>query len=121
MQCRTKRRIHFSVSSVAHDFPFSFQALATTRVQISPIEGGPNDAPSLHSQSDISRNRKFSGLGSDTDIMTASTRAYVSALNKLLTWNLRRKDQTNGATTEVNGGAGDAKAMPSPVVTAGAE
>ena len=80
-----------------------------------------DDSPSLHSQTDISRNRKFSGLGSDTDIMTASTRAYVSALNKLLTWNLRRRDQTNGVTADVNGGAGDATAMTSPVVTATTE
>jgi len=31
------------------------------------------------------RDKKFSGMGSDTDIITSSARAYVSALNKLLT------------------------------------
>lgn len=67
--------------------------MATTRVQITPIDGGVNDNYSLHSQSGVSRNRKFSGTGSDTDIVTSSARAYVSALNKLLTWNARRMEQ----------------------------
>ena len=67
--------------------------MAVTRVTISPKEGGPNDTPSIHSQSGQFKNRKFSGSGSDTDIMTSSARAYVSALNKLLSWNARRKEQ----------------------------
>ena len=64
--------------------------MAVTRVTIAPKEGGPNDSLSIHSQSGNLENRKFSGSGSDTDIMTSSARAYVSALNKLLTWNARR-------------------------------
>lgn len=64
-----------------------------TRVSISPKEGGPNDVPSIHSQSGVFKNRKFSGSGSDTDIITSSARAYVSALNKLLSWNARRSMQ----------------------------
>ena len=67
--------------------------MAVTRVSISPKEGGPNDTPSIHSQSGLYKNRKFSGSGSDTDIMTSSARAYVSALNKLLSWNARRSQQ----------------------------
>merc|ERR1712070_1297854 len=63
-------------------------AMAVTRVTIAPKEGGPND-----SQSGMLEARKFSGSGSDTDIMTSSARAYVSALNKLLTWNARRVQQ----------------------------
>lgn len=75
-------------------FPNSLlQAMAVTRVTISPKEGGPNDTPSIHSQSGQFKNRKFSGSGSDTDIMTSSARAYVSALNKLLSWNARRAEQ----------------------------
>ena len=69
------------------------QALAVTRVSISPKAGGPNDVPSIHSQGGIFKNRKFSGSGSDTDIITSSARAYVSALNKLLSWNARRAMQ----------------------------
>jgi len=69
------------------------EALAVTRVTISPKEGGPNDAPSIHSQSGELKNRKFSGSGSDADILTSSARAYVSALNKLLSWNARRSQK----------------------------
>lgn len=67
--------------------------MAVTRVTIAPREGGPNDSLSIHSQSGQLESRKFSGSGSDTDIMTSSARAYVSALNKLLTWNARRLQQ----------------------------
>ena len=44
--------------------------MATTRVSLSPVEGGPNDVPSIHSQTGIFKNRKFSGSGTDTDIIT---------------------------------------------------
>lgn len=80
------------------------QALATTRVVISPIIGGPNDNSPY-----VSKDRKFSGSGSDTDIVTSSARAYVSALNKLLSWTMRR--QTN---VEKNGSSNGAIAMPTP-------
>lgn len=66
-----------------------------TRVSISAKEGGPNDVPSIHSQGGIFKNRKFSGSGSDTDIITSSARAYASALNKLLSWNARRTIQSD--------------------------
>ena len=39
----------------------------------------------------ITKDRRFSGSGSDTDILTSSARAYVSALNKLLSWTKRRQ------------------------------
>lgn len=89
------------------------EALATTRVVITPLSGGPNDSPSLHSQSGVSRNRKFSGSGSDTDIMTSSARAYVSALNKLLNWNQRKRQEAAanaaaGAPLDPANGIGDA-------------
>ena len=71
-----------------------------TRVSVTPKEGGPNDVPSIHSQTGIFKNRKFSGSGSDTDIITSSARAYVSALNKLLTWNARRTQQSEEEVEE---------------------
>ena len=74
------------------------EALATTRVTISPKEDGPNDAYSTHSQTGISKDRKFSGAGSDTDIIVSSARAYVSAINKLLSWSMRRN--MNGIENE---------------------
>ena len=64
--------------------------MAVTRVTIAPKE---SDSVSIHSQSGQLEARSFSGSGSDTDIMTSSARAYVSAMNKLLTWNARRSQQ----------------------------
>jgi 2-isopropylmalate synthase len=71
------------------------QALATTRVVLSPVVGGPNDNSPL-----ISKERKFSGSGSDTDIVTSSARAYVSALNKLLSWTMRRQAQEDDSSSD---------------------
>ena len=87
--------------------------MAVTRVSVAPIEGGPNDVPSIHSQFGDFKNRKFSGSGSDTDIITSSARAYVSAVNKLLSWNARKSQHESGA----NGTAGDAVETVSKVVT----
>ena len=90
------------------------EALATTRVSIAPRTGGPNDSPSLEAQSGISRNRKFSGSGSDTDIMVSSARAYTSALNKLLMWNMRCTRRDIGEDADRNGAsAGDATELAS--------
>lgn len=84
--------------------------MAVTRVSISPKEGGPNDVPSIHSQNGIYKNRKFSGSGSDSDIITSSARAYVSALNKLLSWNARRSMQAaEDAKAADHSGIGDAQ------------
>jgi 2-isopropylmalate synthase len=71
------------------------QALASTRVVIVPTMNGPNDSAVMDAQTSQLREKKFSGSGSDTDIITSSARAYVSALNKLLTWKMRR--MTNGS------------------------
>jgi 2-isopropylmalate synthase len=93
------------------------EALATTRVVIKPIPGGPNESLSINTQSEISQ-RKFSGSGSDTDIITSSARAYLSALNKLLCWNMRRREQVEAmvAMEEEANGVGEAVlAGPMPV------
>jgi len=86
------------VSVVLEDYSLNavsegIQALATTRVVIRPMAGDGLDTLEIHSQTGLSRNRKFAGSGSDTDIITSSARAYVMALNKLLTWNSRRREQ----------------------------
>lgn len=98
------------------------EALATTRVQITPIEGGPNDALALNSQSGW-RERKFSGTGSDSDIVISSARAYVSALNKLLTWNARRREQAQATSDEEtnSSGIGDAQPVGTPTVVVAAD
>merc|ERR1712176_873227 len=86
-------------------------AMAVTRVTIAPKEGGPNDSLSIHSQSGQLEARKFSGSGSDQDIMTSSARAYFSALNKLFTWNARRSQQ------RADSGVEDPSDSPESVVT----
>ncbi|KAL9181201.1 hypothetical protein ACHAXT_010006 [Thalassiosira profunda] len=83
------------------------EALASTRVVVVPTVDGPNDSAVMDAQTSLLREKKFSGSGSDTDIITSSARAYVSALNKLLTWHMRR--MANGATE--GSGAGDAVAV----------
>jgi 2-isopropylmalate synthase len=83
------------------------EALATTRVVLSPVTGGPNDNSPL-----ISKERKFSGSGSDTDIITSSARAYVSALNKILSWTMRRQAQEDDSDSG-NDTVDNAIAMPS--------
>ena len=79
-------------------------ALATTRVTIAPMSGSSlANGIAIHSQSGVSQLRKFSGSGSDGDIVVASARAYVGAINKMITWNRRREEiaaRTETATVE---------------------
>jgi 2-isopropylmalate synthase len=60
-------------------------------------------------------------MGSDTDIIIASARAYVSALNKLLTWNVRRREKSRDGVSDINGsdqgGIGDAEPAAQPAVS----
>lgn len=79
------------------------KALASTRVVIVPTIDGPNDSAVMDAQTSQLREKKFSGSGSDTDIITSSARAYVSALNKLLTWKMRR--MANGSEKDTTGAA----------------
>mmetsp|Transcript_5661 Transcript_5661/g.12283 ORF Transcript_5661/g.12283 Transcript_5661/m.12283 type:complete len:206 (+) Transcript_5661:100-717(+) len=85
------------------------EALASTRVVIVPTIDGPNDSAVMDAQTSQLREKKFSGSGSDTDIITSSARAYVSALNKLLTWKIRR--MANGAEEADTTGTKDALAV----------
>lgn len=84
------------------------QALASTRVVIVAKEDGPNDSYKLDAQSGQLKERKFTGSGSDTDIITSSARAYVTALNKLLQWQMRRVEFSGGKANGDAGGVGDA-------------
>jgi len=94
----------------------TFQALASTRVVIVPNTNGPNDSSVMDAQTSQLKEKKFAGSGSDTDIITSSARAYTSALNKLLTWKMRRMANESKDTT----GAVDAVAIEGevPVVVA---
>jgi hypothetical protein len=86
------------------------QALANTRVVIVPTMDGPNESAVMDAQTSQLREKKFSGSGSDTDIITASARAYVSALNKLLTWKMRQMTNESDATGTKNAVAVDGEA-----------
>lgn len=84
--------------------------MAVTRVTITPRSSGPDDFVSISAQSGLSKKRKFSGSGSDTNIITSSARAYVSALNTLLSWNARTKEKNEDLDT-IEDGVGDAVPM----------
>ena len=74
---------------------------------IVPNSEGPNESLKLDAQSGELKERKFTGSGSDTDIITSSARAYVTALNKLLQWQIRRMG--NGPTiSDSSNGIGNA-------------
>ncbi len=73
---------------------------------ISPTEEG--SASSTDAQTGLSKDRRFSGAGSDTDIIVSSARAYVSALNKLLTWKLMRS-MLKAKSNIDSGGIGNAQ------------
>lgn len=95
------------------------EALAHTRVVIVPSADGPNDSAVMDAQTSQLREKKFSGSGSDTDIITSSARAYASALNKLLTWKIQRMANREGRVGDSTG-MGDAIAVKgeSPTVVA---
>eukprot|EP00850_Spirogloea_muscicola_P004066 SM000017S02806 [mRNA] locus=s17:294658:299077:- [translate_table: standard] len=66
----------FSMQAVTE----GIDALATTRVL---LRGDPT-ATAQHSQTNTIVNRSFSGSGSNEDIVVSGTRAYISAVNKML-------------------------------------
>jgi 2-isopropylmalate synthase len=48
---------------------------------------GTNGQHSLDAQKEVEQARTFGGHGADTDIIVASVKAYLSALNKMLVAN----------------------------------
>jgi 2-isopropylmalate synthase len=76
----------YNVNSVTQ----GIDALATTRVTIRPSGKLVNEGYSEHATMGQVK-RGFSGSGADEDIVVASARAYVSALNKMISW-LRARD-----------------------------
>ena len=73
----------------------------------------------MDAQTGLEKIRKFSGSGSDNDIVTSSARAYVSALNKMLSWTMRRNmlQQETQKEEDTSSNIGDAQASQSPVTT----
>jgi 2-isopropylmalate synthase len=68
--------LEFSVHSVTE----GIDALGEVTVRIREING----AHKFNAQMEIDQPRTFGGQGADTDIIVASAKAYLSALNKLL-------------------------------------
>jgi 2-isopropylmalate synthase len=94
--------LDYSVSSVTE----GINALATTRVTIRPSgkmagEAWVTDAQSRKVQ------RSFSGGGADEDIVVASVRAYVTALNKMISWMAANKggNGSKAGSGSADGGA----------------
>lgn len=71
----------YTVSSVTE----GIDALATTRVTIRPTGKLMGASYSEHATKGQVQ-RSFSGSGADEDIVVASARAYISALNKMISW-----------------------------------
>jgi 2-isopropylmalate synthase len=73
----------------------------------------------MDAQTGLEKLRRFSGSGSDNDIVTSSARAYVSALNKMLSWTMRRNmlQQETQKEEDTSSNIGDAQPFQSPVNT----
>ncbi|MCS7011559.1 MAG: 2-isopropylmalate synthase [Anaerolineales bacterium] len=69
--------LEFSVRAVTE----GIDALGEVTVRIQPKDG----LTKFDAQSEISHSRVFGGQGADTDIVVASAKAYLAALNKLIT------------------------------------
>jgi 2-isopropylmalate synthase len=76
----------FSVKAVTE----GIDAVGEVTIRIQPHNGQDDDA--FNPQTGLSFSRTFSGHGASTDIIVASARAYLSALNKMLA---ARKEQVS--------------------------
>jgi 2-isopropylmalate synthase len=65
---------------VVHAVTEGIDALGEVAVRIESRDG----LHTLDAQSEVTMNRTFGGYGADTDIIVASVKAYLSALNKML-------------------------------------
>ncbi|KAG2429375.1 hypothetical protein HXX76_011140 [Chlamydomonas incerta] len=91
----------YSVSSVTQ----GIEALAHTRVMIRP-SGKMSDAGYSEHAALGTVQRQFSGSGANEDIVVASARAYVSALNKMIGWmSVAQKVAPRAARATASGGA----------------
>jgi len=84
--CVSNELIEFSINAVTE----GMDAIAEATVRIQPHNGDTEYGINL--QTNRSFVRTFSGHGASTDIVVASARAYLSALNKLLA---AREDQAS--------------------------
>jgi 2-isopropylmalate synthase len=91
--------IEYSVNAVTA----GIDALATTRVQVAAAADAPGGAAAAaatstrHAQTGAMQQRTFSGSGTDEDIVCSSTRAYVSALNKMIGYAAEKANAASAA------------------------
>lgn len=85
--------LEYSLSAVTE----GIDAIATTRVLIR----GEKSHTSTHALTGLAVSRTFSGTGAEMDIVVSSIRAYVGALNKMLSFENRSEKNTAAATEEV--------------------
>ncbi|KAL4429865.1 hypothetical protein ABPG77_010982 [Micractinium sp. CCAP 211/92] len=94
----------YSVNSVTE----GIEALANTRVVIRPA-GKMAGEGYVDSYKGGKTQRSFSGSGADEDIVVSSARAYVSALNKMISY-ISAKSATAVATSSMDGSSQEAVA-----------
>jgi 2-isopropylmalate synthase len=91
----TNRLTEFSINAVTE----GLDAVAEATVRIQPDEGADF---TVNPQTNRPVYRTFSGHGASTDIVVASARGYLSALNKMLAereeYAQTRQKATNGVT-----------------------
>ena len=71
---------------VVHAVTEGIDAIGEVTVRIEGPQSSADDdgAGKINAQSELSKPRTFGGYGADTDIVVASAKAYLSALNKIL-------------------------------------
>ncbi|MEM7114505.1 MAG: 2-isopropylmalate synthase [Chloroflexota bacterium] len=75
---RSGRLIEFAINAVTE----GLDAVAEATIRIEPLD--PEENYRVNPQTNLAMSRTFSGHGASTDIVVASARAYLSALNKML-------------------------------------
>lgn len=75
---KSGRLIEFAINAVTE----GLDAVAEATIRIEPENGDANYR--VNPQTNLAMTRSFSGHGASTDIVVASARAYLSALNKML-------------------------------------
>ena len=79
--CEPCKLLEYTVQAVTE----GIDALGEVSVRVRPMEAEPSDASRerINPQSESSRARVFHGHGTDTDIIVASAKAYLAALNRV--------------------------------------
>ena len=72
--------IEYGINAVTE----GLDAQAEATIRLEPVDGDEESKVHVNPQTGRSRVRSYSGHGASTDIVVASARAYVSALNKML-------------------------------------